>query len=119
MIKELLYNTTSWFLYATGLILILENIGIHAGLLVSTFGITGLTIGLAVKDIVSNIAAGILILIYQPFSKDDYIQIKDFEGFVKSINIRHTKLEKDGFTIIKLIYNLKRSMVEYYKMGVI
>jgi len=35
---------------------------------------------------------------YQPFSKDDYIQIKDFEGFVKSINIRHTKLEKDGFT---------------------
>lgn len=100
MIKELLYNTATWFLYATSLILILENIGIHAGLLVSTFGITGLTIGLAVKDMVSNIAAGILILIYQPFSKDDYIQIKDFEGFVKSINIRHTKLEKDGFTII-------------------
>ena len=100
MIKELLYNTAIWFIYALGLIVILENMGINAGLLVSTFGITGLTIGLAVKDIVSNIAAGILILIYQPFSKGDYIQIKDFEGFVKSINIRHTKLEKDGFTII-------------------
>ena len=65
MIKELLYNTAIWFIYALGLIVILENMGINAGLLVSTFGITGLTIGLAVKDIVSNIAAGILILIYQ------------------------------------------------------
>jgi len=54
MIQELLYNTATWFLYATSLILILENIGIHAGLLVSTFGITGLTIGLAVKDMVSK-----------------------------------------------------------------
>ena len=108
MIQELLYNTVTWLLYAMGLILVLENIGINAGLLVSTFGITGLTIGLAVKDIVSNIAAGILILIYQPFSKGDYIKIKDFEGTVKSINIRHTKLEKDGFTVIvpnKILYS--------------
>lgn len=100
IVQDLLYNTTKWFVYALGTILILENLGIKAGLLVSTFGITGLTIGLAVKDIVSNIAAGILILIYQPFSKGDYIKIKDFEGRVQSINIRHTKLEHDGFTVI-------------------
>jgi len=100
MIKELLLNAATWFLYTASMLLILENIGIHATLLVNTFGITGLTIGFAAQDIVSNIAAGILILIYQPFSKGDYIKIKDFEGFILSINIRHTKLEKDGFTVI-------------------
>jgi small conductance mechanosensitive channel len=52
----------------------------------------GLAVGLALKDSLSNFAAGILLLIFRPFGVGDYIQTSDVSGTVLSIEILYTSM---------------------------
>lgn len=52
----------------------------------------GLAIGLALKDSLSNFAAGILLLIFRPFSVGDYIETSSFAGTVLSVQVLYTAL---------------------------
>ncbi len=54
---------------------------------------TGLAIGLALQGGLSNIAGGVLLLIFKPFSVGDYIKTQNgFEGTVVKIDIFYTTL---------------------------
>ena len=57
------------------------------------FGLVGLAIGLALKEIISNVFAGIMVIIYKPFKENDHIAVTTFEGRVSEINLRFTMLE--------------------------
>lgn len=52
----------------------------------------GLAVGLALKDSLSNFAAGILLLIFRPFGVGDYIQTSDVSGTVLSIEMLYTSM---------------------------
>ncbi len=52
----------------------------------------GLAIGLALKDSLSNFAAGMLLLVFRPFSVGDYISAASVEGTVLSIQILYTSM---------------------------
>ncbi|MFH5836328.1 mechanosensitive ion channel family protein [Proteiniclasticum sp. C24MP] len=52
----------------------------------------GLAVGLALKDSLSNFAAGILLLIFRPFGVGDYIQTSDVSGTVLSIQMLYTAM---------------------------
>lgn len=52
----------------------------------------GLAIGLALKDSLSNFAAGILLLIFRPFGVGDFIQTSDVSGTVLSIQMLYTAM---------------------------
>lgn len=72
----------------------LAALGISIGLL--SFGI-----GFALKDILSNFLAGLLILWTRPFVNGDQIRVKEFEGTVESIEMRGTILRTyDGRRVI-------------------
>ncbi len=53
----------------------------------------GLAIGLALKDSLSNFAAGLLLLIFRPFNVGDYISTTSVEGTVLSIQILYTSMD--------------------------
>jgi len=52
----------------------------------------GLAVGLALKDSLSNFAAGILLLVTRPFSVGDFIESSNVSGTVLSIEILYTAL---------------------------
>lgn len=52
----------------------------------------GLAVGLALKDSLSNFAAGILLLVTRPFSVGDFIESSSVSGTVLSIEILYTAL---------------------------
>ena len=52
----------------------------------------GLAVGLALKDSLSNFAAGILLLIFRPFGVGDYIQTSEVSGTVLSIEMLYTSM---------------------------
>lgn len=52
----------------------------------------GLAVGLALKDSLSNFAAGILLLVTRPFSVGDFIESSSVSGTVLSIQILYTAL---------------------------
>ena len=51
------------------------------------------------KDMISNIIAGMLIMAYQQFKVGDEIKIKDWQGKVIDINIRYTTLQTEEMTV--------------------
>ena len=71
------------------------------GDLVQLLGVSGVAVGFAFRDILQNFLAGILILITEPFTLEDQIIFKDFEGTVEHIQTRATTIRTyDGRRIV-------------------
>jgi small conductance mechanosensitive channel len=60
--------------------------------LVASLGLTGFALGFALKDIISNSLARVLILFYKPFHPGDHIDVAGSEGIVSSVDMRYTTL---------------------------
>ena len=75
-----------------GIVVGLDAIGIPVGPFLAGFGVAGLAIGFALKDTVSNFAAGVMILFYHPFEVGDYIEAGGSTGTVDAMNLSFTTL---------------------------
>ncbi len=78
----------------------LSMMGVDITALVAGIGITGFAVGFALKDIISNLIAGIMIILYNPFKIGEYIKVSGYEGKVVEINLRYTVLEKEGSKVL-------------------
>ncbi|MAZ44686.1 MAG: mechanosensitive ion channel protein MscS [Legionellales bacterium] len=79
-------------LYIIGAITALGSAGVEVSAMVASLGLSGVAISFALKDTLSNIVAGVMIMFYQPFRIGNTIRVDDIEGKVTSINIRYTSL---------------------------
>jgi len=75
-----------------GIFTALGSIGIDITALIASFGLLGLAVGLALKDSVSNVVSGLLILLYQPFKQGDTIEVGSTRGIVGEIDMRYVHL---------------------------
>ncbi len=79
------------YVLLVGLLLIcLNQIGVPTTSFVAAFGAFGLGIGLALQNNMSNLASGLLILIFKPFRAGHYIEVGDITGSVTSIQFMNT-----------------------------
>ena len=83
-----------------GLVTALGTVGINVSAIVTSLGLTGFALGFALKDTISNILSGVLILMYRPFELGHYIKITGFEGLVVTIDLRYTELDSLGDKIL-------------------
>jgi small conductance mechanosensitive channel len=82
------------------IIMILNIFGVSTASLIALIGAAGVTIALALKDTLGNIAAGIALLLLGTFHKGEYIEFGLFSGTVKEISLFTTILETpDGIFI--------------------
>lgn len=65
-------TVVSYAVYVIGAVFILDIFGVNTASLIALVGAAGLAIGLALKDTLSNIAAGIMLLILRPFRTGDF-----------------------------------------------
>lgn len=86
----------------------LGTIGFDTKPILSLLSISGLTFGLASKDILTNTFAGLFVLITRPFKRGDIVTVGNFKGKVVSIDIRYCKIE--GLNE-KTLYLLPSSMI--------
>jgi small conductance mechanosensitive channel len=81
-------------------IMILNVFGVNTASLLAVLGAAGVAIGLALKDTLGNIAAGIILLVLGSFRKGEFIEFGAYMGTVKEINLFTTTLETpDGIYI--------------------
>ncbi|MEJ2130781.1 MAG: mechanosensitive ion channel [Gammaproteobacteria bacterium] len=78
-----------------GLISALGTLGIDVSAVVAGLGLTGFALGFALRDVISNVLAGVLILLYRPFEIGSRIRVGSSEGRVTEIDLRYTHLESD------------------------
>ncbi len=64
-------------------------------------GILGFTVGFALQDVMKNFAAGIILLIQQPFHINEAIGVSGYDGTVLEIDLRSTEMKTwDGRIVI-------------------
>src|SRR5437016_2835319 len=72
-------------------VMILQIIGIQATSLVAVLGAASLAIGLALQGTLSNMAAGVMLLLFRPFRLGDRIEVAGKNGTVKNLNLFMTE----------------------------
>ena len=90
-------QTAKLSLLLIGAVTALGTLGVNVAAMVAGLGLTGFALGFALKDIISNLLAGVMIMMYRPFNRRDRISISGFtpplEGEVAHIDLRYTTLE--------------------------
>lgn len=96
----ILCTGTSVAVYAIGLVIILDFFGVNTASIIALLGAAGLAIALALKDTLSNIAAGMMLLFLRPFRSGHFIECGSIQGTVKEIGLFTTILQTpDGLYI--------------------
>jgi small conductance mechanosensitive channel len=81
-------------------IMILNIFGFNTASLIALLGAAGVAVGLALKDTLGNIAAGIILIFLGSFRRGEFVEFGSFSGTVKEINLFNTILETpDGIYI--------------------
>jgi small conductance mechanosensitive channel len=96
----LLGRTAKIALVVFGVITACGTAGINVQALVAGLGLTGFALGFAFRDVLSNLLAGVLILLYRPFHHGDQISVSGLEGKVMTIDLRYTTLAAEGKEIL-------------------
>ncbi len=99
-LTSLFARTSSITLIIFGLVTALGTLGIDISALVAGLGLTGFALGFALKDTISNLLSGVLILLYRPFEIGSHIKITGFQGIVVSIDLRYTEIDSEGNKIL-------------------
>lgn len=73
-------------------IICLIFLGMKGSSLIAFLGTLGLGVGLALKDSLSNLAGGIIILVFKSYSVNDHVDVGGLSGIVKAINIFSTSI---------------------------
>ncbi|MFN2598539.1 MAG: mechanosensitive ion channel family protein, partial [Pyrinomonadaceae bacterium] len=84
-----------------GAITALGTAGLDVRALVAGLGLTGFALGFALKDVLSNFVAGVMLLAYRPFRIGDLIEMGEFVGTIETIRIRDTLVRAgDGRLVV-------------------
>lgn len=78
--------------YTLVILIILAKFNVSGAAILAVTSSALLTFGIALKDVLSNIAKGIQLLICRPFSTGDIVEINQTIGKVKKIQLIYTQL---------------------------
>ncbi|MBQ0037444.1 MAG: mechanosensitive ion channel family protein [Clostridiales bacterium] len=93
-------STLRCVMWIIATLIVAEKLGIPMTSLVALLSVLSLAVSLAVQNVLSNIAGGLIILITKPFKIGDFIECDDGTGTVKEINLTYTHLDTfDGLRI--------------------
>lgn len=83
-----------------GAVTALGTIGVDVSALVAGLGLTGFALGFALKDALSNVLAGAMILFYRPFNRGSRITVSGYDGVVTQIDLRYTRLRTKAADVL-------------------
>tara|TARA_R110002110_G_scaffold177902_1_gene382572 strand:+ start:9194 stop:10012 length:819 start_codon:yes stop_codon:yes gene_type:complete len=81
-----------WVLLLFVIIAALSQLGIDTTSMVALLGAAGLAIGLSLQGSLSNLAAGVLLITFRPFTKGDFVEAGNAMGVIESISIFTTTM---------------------------
>ena len=118
---DLLNKFSGIVIYVVAVIIALDILGINVMPFVAGAGVLGIAIGFAAKDTLSNLIAGILLIIDRPFEIGDRIEVWSAPansatwGDVIDIGLRATKIKTTDNIVIVIPNNeiMTRDIVNY------
>jgi small conductance mechanosensitive channel len=89
-----------------GLIAVLQQLGVKATSVIAVLGAASLAIGLALQGALSNVAAGVMLLVLRPYRVGDAVEIDGKTGTVRGLDLFATRLS-DGENLMVFVPNAK------------
>ena len=104
-------------LWSIILLLVVDNIpGVEITALLTSLGIGGIAIGLAVQNILSDLFASLSISLDKPFAIGDFIQVDNYSGNVEKIGLKSTRLRSiSGEQLVFSNSDLLNSRIQNFK----
>jgi small conductance mechanosensitive channel len=93
-------STVKITLYTVLALLIISTLRVPTTPLVTLLGAVGLALSLALKDTLSNVASGIVLLYNHPFKHGDFVEVNGRQGTIMEINYTYTKMRTDDNKIV-------------------
>lgn len=92
ILVNFLTSILRWVLLLFVIIAALSQLGINTNSLVALLGAAGLAIGLSLQSSLSNFASGVMLIIFRPFTKGDFVEAGGATGVVEKISIFTTTM---------------------------
>ncbi len=90
--KSYIRNIIKAVLYVVMVVAIISELGVPMASVITVLASAGVAVGMALQGSLSNLAGGIMLLVFRPFNVGDYIIAGGEEGTVKSISTFYTVL---------------------------
>ena len=92
MLFEFLASIVRYVVLGFTILFVLNTFGVKTTSVVAVIGAAGLAIGLALQGTLSNVAAGVMLILFRPIKIGDFVVIASEMGTVKQINLNYTVL---------------------------
>ncbi|WP_416900116.1 MAG: mechanosensitive ion channel family protein [Minwuia sp.] len=92
MLANFLSTLVRYAIIAVAVIAALDQFGVETTSFVAIIGAAGLAIGLALQGTLSNLAAGVMILIFRPFKQGQFIEAGGISGTIDDVSLFVTEL---------------------------
>ena len=91
-VRKILEKFIKALLYVVLIIAVVDILGVSMSSVIAILASCGLAVGLALQGALTNLAGGLMILIFKPFKLGDYVEGSGVQGVVKDISIFYTTL---------------------------
>lgn len=91
-LRDFLANVLYGVLVVLVIVTALTQLGVETTAAAAILGGAALAIGLSLQSQLSSLAAGVILILFRPFKKGDFVEIGGAKGFVEEIKIVHTRL---------------------------
>lgn len=90
LLTGFLAMTAYWLTIAFGLMIVLAMLGVNVTPLFALVGGAAFIMAFALQDTLSNLAAGLMIIINRPFDEGDYVTVAGVGGTVRNVSVVST-----------------------------
>ena len=91
-VGKILAGIAKAMIWTFAALIILDLFGINTASILTVLGAAGLAVGLAMKDSLSNIAAGVMLILLRPYKLGDFVDSGTVTGVIKEIGLFSTTL---------------------------
>jgi small conductance mechanosensitive channel len=100
-LPNFLSSLVRYAILVVGLMAVLDQLGFKTTSILAVLGAASLAVGLALQGALSNVAAGVMLLILRPYRIGDLVEISSKTGKVRSLDLFVTELiAPDGLRLI-------------------
>lgn len=92
MLFSFLAAMARYAILAFAVVFVLNRFGVQTASIVAIIGAAGLAIGLALQGTLTNIAAGVMMVIFRPVRIGDFVEVAGYMGTVKDVSLMVTEL---------------------------
>jgi len=115
-----IFTNIVWItVYAIGLLIILDSLNVSIAPMLTALGVGGLAVSLALKDTLSDVFAGLHILLSKKVQPGDFVSLDSGEmGYIQNISWRNTKMLERSNNIIHIPNTkLSSAIIKNYDSG--